>query len=67
MPAIDRRVLEVCTPGAGPGLMSAALIAVRTRLSIATVLEILERLRAQGLVRLQGSDPYVWVLVERQP
>jgi hypothetical protein len=65
--AIDRRVLEVCTPGAGPEFLSTALIAVRTRLSIATVREILERFRAQGLVRLCGSDPDVWMLVERQP
>ena len=66
MPARDRRVLEVFTPGASSEFLSTALIAVRTRLSIQTVRNILERLRA-GLVRLHGSDPDVWVLVGRQP
>jgi len=67
MPEKDRRVLEVFTPGAGSEFLSTALIAVRTRLSIETVREILERLHAQGLVRLHGSDPDGWVVVERQP
>jgi DNA-binding GntR family transcriptional regulator len=42
-------------------------MAVRTRMSIEAVREILERLSTQGLVRLQGSDPDVWVMVERHP
>jgi DNA-binding Lrp family transcriptional regulator len=67
MPEIDRRVLAVLTPGARSEFLSTALIAVRTRLSIATVRDILERLRVQGLVRLHGSDPDVWVWVEGQP
>jgi DNA-binding IclR family transcriptional regulator len=67
MPATDRRVLEVLTPGAGPECLSTALIAVRTRLSIETVRDILERLRAQGFVQRQRSDPDGWVVVERQP
>jgi DNA-binding IclR family transcriptional regulator len=67
MPESERRVLEVFTPGAHSAFLSTALIAVRTRLSIATVRDILERLSVQGLVRLQGSDPDVWVWVEGQP
>jgi hypothetical protein len=64
MPEKDRRVLDVFTLGADSGFLSTALIAVRTRMSVETVREILERLRAQGLVRLHGSDPDAWALME---
>ena len=67
MPERERRVLDVFALGAGSGFLSTALIAVRTRMSIQAVREILERFRAQGLVRLHGSDPDAWVLIERQP
>ena len=67
MPERDRRVLNVFTPVAGSGFLSTALIAVRTRLPIETVREVLERFRAQGLVRLHGSDQDVWIVVEPQP
>jgi hypothetical protein len=57
------RVLDVFMPDAGSGFLSTALIAVRTRMSIETVRETLERLRSQGFVRLHESDPDVWALV----
>jgi DNA-binding IclR family transcriptional regulator len=65
MPETERRVLDVFLPGAGSGFLSTALIAVRTRMSIETVEEVLERLRSQGLVRLHESDPDAWMLVAR--
>ena len=66
MPERERRVFEVFRPVAGAGFLSTALIAVRTRLPIDTVREILERLRAQGLVRLHELDPDLWMVGERQ-